>query len=76
MVVAGLTLPLDAEDANPELVQLYDVAAGVHAAVRVDESPLLIVEGDADRVHVGGWFTVTVADASAPVPAALVPVTV
>ena len=38
--------------------------------------PRLTVVGEADRVQVGGWFTVTVVDATAPVPTALVPVTV
>ena len=35
---------------------------------------MLLAEGV--RVQVGGWFTVTEAEASEPVPAALVPVTV
>ena len=35
-----------------------------------------MVEGEGVRVQVGGWFTVTVAEATAPVPAAFVPVTV
>ena len=45
-------------------------------AVKVVAEPLLIVEGEADRVQIGVWFTVTLADATAPVPTALVPVTV
>ena len=75
-VEPGDTLPLEAEDANPVLVQLYDVAAGEQLAVRVEDPPALIVEGEGVKVHVGGWFTVTVAEAVAPVPAAFVPVTV
>ena len=35
-----------------------------------------MVEGEGVSVQVGGWFTVTVAEASALVPAAFVPVTV
>ena len=73
----GETLPLEAEDPKPLLpLHVYDVAAGVQRAVRVVDAPLLIVEGEADSVHVGGWLTVTVADATAPVPAEFVPVTV
>ena len=70
-----MTLPEEIVDENPELVQLYEVAAGVQVAVSVDESPRLMVVGDAVRAQLGGWFTVTVAEAAAPVPAALVPVT-
>ena len=44
-------------------------------AVRVVEPPRLMVPGAAASVHVGGRFTVTVADEDSPVPAALVPVT-
>ena len=72
----GETLPLEADDANPVFVHVYDVAAGVQAAVRVEDPPGLIVEGEGVSVQVGGWFTVTVVDAVAPVPAAFVPATV
>ncbi len=36
----------------------------------------MIVEGEGVSVQVGGWFTVTVADAVAPVPTEFVPITV
>ncbi len=67
---------MEADAENPELVQLYEVAAGVQVAVRVADSPRLMVVGEAASVHDGGWFTVTVAEANTPVPAAFVPVTV
>ena len=57
------------------MVQEKDVAAGEQVAVSVVDCPLLIVEGDAANVQVGGWFTVIVTEAEAPVPAALVPLT-
>ncbi len=62
-------------DPKPLLVHEYEVAGGAHVAVSVAESPRLMVVGEAAKVQVGGWFTVMVADAAAPVPAALVPVT-
>ena len=71
----GETLPPVAEDENPVLVHVYDVAAGLQLTESVDDPPRLIVDGEGVRVQVGGWFTVTVADAEAPVPAAFVPVT-
>ena len=75
--VVGETFPLEAEDAKPLLLlHVYEVAAGLQLAVRVEDPPRLMVDGEGVRVQVGGWFTVTVAEASAPVPAALVPVTV
>ena len=75
--VVGETLPLEAEDAKPLLLlHVYEVAAGLQLAVKVEDPPRLMVEGEGVRVQVGGWFTVTVAEATAPVPTALVPVTV
>ena len=74
-VEVGETLPPVAEDANPVLVHVYDVAAGLQLTAKVEDPPKLIVEGEGVKVHVGGWFTVTVADAEALVPAAFVPVT-
>ena len=69
-------MPLEADVAKPALVHVYDVAEGEQLTVSVVEPPRLMVDGEADRVQVGGWFTVTDAEATAPVPAALVPVTV
>ena len=62
-------------DPNPLLVHEYEVAGGAQVAVSVAESPRLMVVGEATNVQVGGWLTVIVAEAEAPVPAALVPVT-
>ncbi len=76
MSTAGETLPLGADPEKPVLVQVYDVAAGLQLAVRVVEPPRLMLLAEAPSVQVGGWFTVTEAEATAPVPAALVPVTV
>ena len=73
----GETLPLDADDPSPPLpLHVYEVAAGVQLAVSVVDPPRLIVEGDGVKVQVGGWFTVTVADATVLLPEALVPITV
>ena len=57
------------------LVHVYDVAAGEQLAVSVEDPPRLIVEGDGVSVHVGGRFTVTVADAELLSPTALCPTT-
>ena len=57
------------------MVQEKDVAAGEQVAVSVADCPRLIVEGEAAKVQVGGWFTVIVTEAAAPVPAPLVPLT-
>ena len=54
---------------------MYDVAAGEQLAVSVEDPPRLIVEGDGVSVHVGGRFTVTVADAELLSPTALCPTT-
>ena len=71
----GETLPPEADDAKPALVHVYDVAAGLQLAVRVVEAPRLMVPGEAARVQVGGWFTVTVAEAEVLSPPALWPTT-
>ncbi len=74
-VEVGETLPLEADVAKPVPVHVYDVAAGVQLAVKVEDPPRLMVPGDEVKVHVGGWFTVTVADAEVLSPAALCPTT-
>ncbi len=56
-------------------VHVYEVAAGVQLAVKVEDPPKLIVEGEGVREQTGAWFTVTVADADALSPAALCPTT-
>ena len=71
----GETLPLEADDAKPVLVHVYDVAAGLQFALRVVDPPRLIVPDEADRVHVGGCFTVTVVEAEVLSPTALWPTT-
>ncbi len=71
----GDTLPLEADVAKPVPVHVYDVAAGVQLAVKVEDPPRLMVLGEGVNVHVGGWFTVTVADAEVLSPAALCPTT-
>ncbi len=64
-----------ADEAKPVLVHVYEVAAGLQLTARVEDPPRLIVEGEGVSEQTGIWFTVTVADAEAPVPAAFVPVT-
>ena len=51
-VEVGETLPLEADDAKPE-VHVYDVAAGLQLAVRVQAPPRLMVLGEAVSVHAG-----------------------
>ena len=74
--MVGETLPLGADVENPVFVQLYEVAAGLQLAVTVVDPPRFMLFAAAVSVQVGGWFTVTFADAVAPVPAAFVPDTV
>ena len=71
----GETLPPEADAANPVLVHTNDVAAGLQLAVSVEAPPRLMAAGEGVRVHVGGWFTVTVVDADVLSPAALWPTT-
>ena len=74
-MVVGETLPPEADEAKLALVHVYDVAAGVQLAVRVVEPPRLMVASEGVSVQVGGWFTVTVADADVLFPPALWPTT-
>ena len=53
VVAAGDTLPLDVADEKPALVQVYDVAAGVQLAVRVEDPPALMVPGEAVSAQTG-----------------------
>ena len=60
VVNEGCTEQLLAEALQPELLQLYEVAAGVQLAVRVDDAPGVMYAGDAVRVHTGGPVTALV----------------
>jgi hypothetical protein len=78
--LVGDTVPLFAVPANPALVDhAYDVASGLHVAVKVAVPPLDITTGEALKVQTGALTDgiVTVVDAAAPTsPCDVTPATV
>jgi hypothetical protein len=74
----GDTAPMAIKDPKPVPLHVYDVAAGVHLAVNVEEPPAGTTAGDALSVHAGVPMaaTATVTDAAGPTPCAVTPDTV
>jgi hypothetical protein len=67
VVEVGVTLPPDAVAAKPVPDHRYDVAAGVHFAVKTEAAPAAIAAGEAVRVHAGAAADEVTPHLTAPV---------
>ncbi len=74
----GETAPVAIEFPNPVPLHVYEVAAGVHLAVKVEEPPAETTAGEAFSVHTGvpAIGTTTVTDPAGPTPCDVTPATV